>query len=201
MLRRRFSCVRRNMGVIYSLFHPNASDSITDGLLVKKSMEKCPKTLKTIKYEPSYALGGAASELQRPAPPPWTGLRHQGRERRGRAGGRLCTFLVAKNFQKLNFLFFQKWFLGSWTASGGSRTLPTLRNASGVTLPPPLDRANTPLPSHYPCTVTDRWSVRAKLVFLKIHVKSAPNHQNYLKVKLTIRQSLGMQGAPRPSNS
>ena len=39
---------------------PNASDSITGGLLVKKSMEKCPRTLKTIKYEPSYALGGAA---------------------------------------------------------------------------------------------------------------------------------------------
>ena len=41
---------------LYSSFHPNASDSITDGLLVKKSMDKCPKTLKTIKYEPSYVL-------------------------------------------------------------------------------------------------------------------------------------------------
>ena len=56
LLRRRFSCVRRYIGVIYSLFRSNASDSITDGLLVKKSMEKCPKKLKTIKYEPSSAL-------------------------------------------------------------------------------------------------------------------------------------------------
>ena len=65
---------------------PNAPDLMPGGLLVKKSMEKCPKFLKTIKYEPSYALGGAASELHRPAPPPWTSLRHQGRE--GRGGGR-----------------------------------------------------------------------------------------------------------------
>ena len=43
---------------------PNASDSITYGLLVKKRMEKCPKTWKTIKYESTYALRGPARELQ-----------------------------------------------------------------------------------------------------------------------------------------
>ena len=33
-----------------------------NGLLMKKSMEKCPKTLETIKYEPNYALRGAARD-------------------------------------------------------------------------------------------------------------------------------------------
>ena len=43
---------------------PNASDSITNGFLMKRSIEKYPKTLKTRKYKPRYALKVAARELQ-----------------------------------------------------------------------------------------------------------------------------------------
>ena len=43
---------------------PNVSDSITSGLLMEKSMKKYPKTLKTIKYEPTCVLRGATRELQ-----------------------------------------------------------------------------------------------------------------------------------------
>ena len=41
---------------------PNVADSIAGGLLVKKSMKKCPRTLKTIRYEPTYALRGTTSQ-------------------------------------------------------------------------------------------------------------------------------------------
>ena len=49
---------------------PNTSDLITGGLVVKNSTEKCPKKLKTIKYQLSCALRGAA--------PPQASLRHHG---------------------------------------------------------------------------------------------------------------------------
>ena len=43
---------------------PNDSESIPNGLLVENYLEKHPKKLISIKYEPTYALRGAAGRHQ-----------------------------------------------------------------------------------------------------------------------------------------
>ena len=122
----RFKLKRRIMKIFLEILYiayissfptPNAADSIPGGLLVKKSTEKCPRTLQTIKYELTCALRGASSQAgdRRRTPPPSL-LSDSGRFGEKKSEESKIRYKI---FRTRNFRFFRNCSGDDWASSCG----------------------------------------------------------------------------------